>query len=93
MVPIVRLIVAVVSVLAIVGGLVSAFFGAYEGLFTVAVGAIGLFIVVNERQRYTAEHSGERLQRTDEVFTDPTTGERTRVWIDPESGARSYRPE
>ncbi len=93
MVPIVRMLVGVIAVLAIIGGLVSAFFGAYEGLFTVAVGVIGLFIVVYERQRYTAEHSGERLERTDEVFTDPTTGQRTRVWIDPESGARSYRPE
>jgi hypothetical protein len=34
-----------------------------------------------------------RFQRTDEVFVDPTTGVKTRVWFDPRSGERRYEPE
>lgn len=34
-----------------------------------------------------------RYQRTDEVFDDPTTGRRLRVWFDPASGERRYLPE
>jgi threonine/homoserine/homoserine lactone efflux protein len=30
---------------------------------------------------------------TSEVFVDPTTGERMRVWYNPGSGQREYRPE
>jgi hypothetical protein len=32
-------------------------------------------------------------QPTDEVFTDPETGLRTRVWYDPITGEREYRTE
>ena len=34
-----------------------------------------------------------RFQRSDEVFTDPTSGHRMRVWIDPSSGERRYVTE
>ena len=34
-----------------------------------------------------------RFQRTSEVFVDPTSGRRMRVWIDPGSGERRYRAE
>ncbi len=34
-----------------------------------------------------------RFQRTDEVFADPTSGRRMRVWLDPTSGERRYRAE
>ena len=30
---------------------------------------------------------------TDEVFIDPNTGRRMRVWYDPATGQRDYRPE
>jgi hypothetical protein len=30
---------------------------------------------------------------TDEVFVDPETGRRTRVWYDPGTGQREYRAE
>jgi hypothetical protein len=36
---------------------------------------------------------GENLQRTDEVFKDPTTGKLTRVYEDPATGKRQYREE
>lgn len=34
-----------------------------------------------------------RFQRTDEVFTDPTSARRMRVWVDPTSGERRYVTE
>jgi hypothetical protein len=34
-----------------------------------------------------------RFKRSDEVFADPTTGQRMRVWIDPSSGERRYVAE
>jgi hypothetical protein len=34
-----------------------------------------------------------RFRRTDEVFIDPTTGVRMRVWLDPATGDRRYVPE
>lgn len=32
-------------------------------------------------------------QRTDEVFVDPTTNRRMRVWVDPVDGTRHYIAE
>jgi len=32
-------------------------------------------------------------QPTGEVFIDPETGRRMRVWYDPSTGKREYRPE
>jgi len=34
-----------------------------------------------------------RFQRTDEVFTDPTSGHVMRVWLDPTNGERRYVAE
>jgi len=34
-----------------------------------------------------------RFRRTDEVFTDPTSGHRMRVWMDPATGERRYVSE
>jgi hypothetical protein len=34
-----------------------------------------------------------RFRRSDEVFTDPTSGDLMRVWLDPSSGERRYVPE
>jgi len=34
-----------------------------------------------------------RFRRTDEVFTDPTTGHQMRVWLDPANGERRYVAE
>jgi hypothetical protein len=32
-------------------------------------------------------------QPTGEVFTDPASGKRMRVWYDPETGEREYHPD
>jgi hypothetical protein len=34
-----------------------------------------------------------RFRRTDEVFTDPTSGHLMRVWMDPQTGERRYLTE
>jgi hypothetical protein len=34
-----------------------------------------------------------RFRRSEEVFADPTSGQRMRVWIDPSTGERRYVPE
>jgi hypothetical protein len=96
---VVRLLVALVATLMLLGGLAAAAMGLrFEGLYVAGLGAVGLVIVLFERQRYgaAAEERPSQAQGyrpTDEVFVDPTTGQRTRVWIDPQSGERTYRPE
>jgi hypothetical protein len=41
----------------------------------------------------TAQPLEGRFRRTDEVFIDPTSDRRMRVWIDQASGERRYRAE
>jgi uncharacterized membrane protein len=45
------------------------------------------------RRHGEAETPAGDWQRTDEVFVDPTTNRRMRVWIDPVDGARHYVAE
>lgn len=52
---------------------------------------VGLYIVY-DRQRYRGQaHPGQRP--TSEVFRDPATGQRMRVYEDPVTGKRDYRPD
>jgi hypothetical protein len=62
-----------------------------------AVVAVGIVIALFGWDRYrgsrnTASSNGA-AQATDEVFNDPETGRRMRVWYDPSTGKRDYRPE
>jgi hypothetical protein len=41
----------------------------------------------------TGQPLESRFQRTDEVFVDPTSERRMRVWVDRQSGERRYRAE
>jgi hypothetical protein len=50
--------------------------------------AIGMSFFV--RRHGESPLPAESWQRTDEVFVDPTTNRRMRVWIDPVDGARHY---
>jgi hypothetical protein len=99
MLKVVRLLVAILATFMLLGGLAAILAGLrLEGLYLAGLGTAGLVVVLFERQRYRslADERGvsaERHRPTDEVFMDPTTGQRTRVWIDPQSGERSYRPE
>jgi hypothetical protein len=57
--------------------------------------AIAVAIVMSFFVRRHAESDlpAEGWQRTDEVFVDPTTSRRMRVWVDPVDGARHYVAE
>ncbi len=67
----------------------------WPGIQLVLVGVIGLVVAFFERLRYgtSRDEAASELRPTDERFIDPTTGQRTRVWIDPASGERTYRPD
>ncbi len=67
-----------------------------DGLVLMGIGAVAVLIALFERARYGREErstsaSAVSMRRTAEVFTDPTSGEVTRVWVDPKTGAREYR--
>ena len=46
-----------------------------------------------DRYRSNAKATSASAQPTSEVFTDPATGKSMRVWYDPSTGEREYRPE
>lgn len=52
---------------------------------------VGLYFVY-DRRRYRGRSTSAQVP-TGEVFRDPATGRRTRVYEDPRTGAREYRPE
>ena len=56
----------------------------------VAVAIVWSFFV---RRHAESELPAEGWHRTDELFVDPTTERRMRVWVDPVDGSRRYVPE
>jgi len=68
-------------------------------LLVVVYVVVGAAVVVAIAMSFFVRRHGEAVtpagdwQRTDEVFVDPTTGRRMRVWIDPVDGARHYVAE
>ncbi len=93
----VRILVAIVAGIFIAVGLVTIAVGQpLSGAWTLILGVVGIVVVLYERRRYRAEPASGvrgRVRPTDEVFVDPSTGERLRVHIDPESGERHYLPD
>ncbi len=68
------------------------------GIEIVAIVAVLVLIVacaVVGWDRYRPGRSGPspRAHATDEVFIDPETGRRKRVWFDPTTGVREYRDD
>jgi hypothetical protein len=63
----------------------------------VAVLIVAIVIALFGLDRYRGSrkkgNGSQSAQPTDEVFADPETGRRTRVWYDPLTGEREYRPE
>jgi len=62
-------------------------------LWGAVMGAVLVAAAVFEVGRYRTTAGvtpTEGFERTDEVFVDPTTGVRMRVWFDPRSGRRRY---
>jgi hypothetical protein len=66
------------------------------GWVTIAVVIVGIVTALFGLDRYRGRlksTSGNAAQPTDEVFIDPETGRKMRVWYDQRSGKREYRPE
>ena len=62
-----------------------------------AVVVIGIVVALFGWDRYrggrTPAGGPSAAQPTDEVFVDPQSGKRMRVWYDPATGHREYRPD
>jgi hypothetical protein len=62
----------------------------------VVVGAAVLVAVIWSffvRRHGESQTPAEGWERTDEVFVDPSTNRRMRVWVDPIDGSRHYIAE
>lgn len=63
----------------------------------IAVVVVGIVVALFGWDRYRGSRKkssdGSDAQPTSEVFTDPETGKRTRVWYNAKTGEREYRPE
>jgi len=63
----------------------------------VAVVVVGIVIALFGWDRYRGSRKSSdgtsAAQPTDEVFVDPQSGKRMRVWYNPATGQREYRPE
>jgi hypothetical protein len=62
-----------------------------------AVVIVGIVIALFGWDRYRGNRKSaggtSAAQPTDEVFVDPQSGKRMRVWYDPSTGQRDYRAE
>jgi hypothetical protein len=61
-----------------------------------AIVIVGIVIALFGWDRYRGNRNSAAAspaQPTDEVFVDPETGKRTRVWYNPATGQREYRAE
>ena len=61
-----------------------------------AVVIVGVVVALFGWDRYRGgrkRSEGNTSRPTDELFIDPSTGQRTRVWFDASTGQREYRPE
>ena len=95
---VVRAGVGLVGAVVLLGGLAGLAYGEpFAGLSALVIGGVLLAVAVFEVGRYrsgaTDPDRPAGLQRTDEVFVDPSSGQRTRVWFDPTTGERRYEPE
>ena len=92
-----RLIVGALGAVMVATGLLLFAAGgeaAWSGAYALVLGAVAVATAIFEQARYArTTRAHEQLRATDERFIDPTSGQRTRVWIDPASGERTYLPD
>jgi hypothetical protein len=62
-------------------------------ILVVILGGAVIAILGWDRYRGAGHGAGGGAQATDEVFIDPGSGQRMRVWFDPKTGEREYRPD
>jgi hypothetical protein len=93
----IRILVAIVAACFIAVGLLTIVLGQpLSGAWTLLLGLVGVVVVLYERRRYGSDQAAgteSRFRPTEEVFVDPSTGQRMRVHVDPESGDRQYLPD
>jgi hypothetical protein len=60
-----------------------------------AIVVVGVVVALFGWDRYRSgrKSADTSAHPTDEVFIDPATGKRTRVWYNPTNGQREYRAE
>jgi hypothetical protein len=66
------------------------------GWVIIAIVVVGVVVALFGWDRYRGNRKkGDSggAQPTSEVFIDPTSGQRMRVWYDAKTGEREYRPE
>ena len=65
------------------------------GWVIVAVVVVGVVFALFGWDRYRSNRkvASRSSQPTSEVFRDPSTGKPMRVWYNPVTGEREYRPE
>ena len=66
------------------------------GWVIIAIVLVGIVTALFGLDRYRGSQkstTANATQPTDEVFIDPETGRKMRVWYDQRSGKREYRPE
>ena len=67
------------------------------GWIVIAIVVVGVVIALFGWDRYRGDRkrgqNGGGAQPTNEVFIDPTTGQRMRVWYNSKTGEREYRAD
>ncbi len=67
------------------------------GWIVIAIVVVGVVIALFGWDRYRGNRkrgqNGGASQPTNEVFIDPTTGQRMRVWYNSKTGEREYRAD
>jgi hypothetical protein len=70
-----------------------------SGLLVLVYAVVGVAVMIAIGWSFFVRRHGESTlpadgwQRTDEIFADPTTNRRMRVWVDPVDGSRHYVAE
>ena len=65
----------------------------FVAIIVIAVLAVCFVISLTLRRHGESTMPAGHWQPTDEIFIDPTTRRRMRVWVDPRDGSRHYVPE
>jgi hypothetical protein len=63
------------------------------GILLVVIAGIVIALFGWDRDSRQTADNDRASQPTSEAFIDPETGRRMRVWYDPSTGRRDYRPE
>ena len=77
----------------ILGAQVFGITGLIALIFLAIVALLSISWTATQRGRRRLQRRDPRFRPTDELFHDPVTGDRTRVYVNPETGERRYWTE